>query len=117
MEKTGLGVWDDGGKTQQTHPVLKMAEYRSQANLIPIIRQHVRRGSNILSDCWRAYVRSLNRLGYNHQTVNHTNNFVDPHTGCHTQHIERVLQTIKGQVWRLRVYNLKKHLHFIEWMY
>ncbi|XP_028970911.1 uncharacterized protein LOC105030231 isoform X2 [Esox lucius] len=83
-------------KHNRRRPILKMVKDRSQETLIPIIRRHVRRGSTILSDCWRAYVRSLNRLGYNHQTVNHTNNFVDPQSGYHTQHIERAWQTIKG---------------------
>ena len=89
-------------KHNRWHSVLKMVENRSQETLIPIIRQHVRRGSTILGECWRAYVRSLNRQGCNPQTVNHTNNFVDPRSACHTQDIERGCQTIKGKVWRLR---------------
>jgi hypothetical protein len=39
------------------------------------------------SDEWRAY-RKLNKIGYAHFTVNHTENFVDPKTGTHTQLIK-----------------------------
>ena len=95
-------------KHNRRRSVLKMVENHSQTTLIPIIRRHVRSGSTILSDCWSVYVRSLNRLGYNHQTVDHTNNAVDPHTRCHTQHIERAWQTIKELVGKLKGIRTKK---------
>ena len=40
-----------------------------------------------MSDLWRAYNTVSNR-GYQHLTVNHSLNFVDPMTGAHTQNIE-----------------------------
>lgn len=102
-------------------PVLKLVPSRARTTLIPIIKRHVRSGSTIYSDSWRAYVQSLTKEGYHHYPVNHKNNFVDPHTGSHTQHIERYWQTIKGQVWRLRGNRTEKmltsHLKFIEWTY
>lgn len=102
-------------------PILKMVRSRAQRTLIPIIRKYVKRGSTIYSDSWRAYVRALNGHGYQHYPVNHSENFVDPNTGSHTQHIERAWQTIKGQVWRLRGNRSKKmlrgHLKIIEWTY
>lgn len=108
-------------KGDRRRPILRMVKNRSRATLIPILQRHVRPGSTVVSDCWRAYVRSLNGLGYNHLTVNHSENFVDPTSGCHTQHIERAWQTIKGQVWRLRGNRtkilLKDHLKFIEWTF
>jgi transposase-like protein len=101
--------------------VLKLVPSRARTTLIPIIKRHVRSGSTIYSDSWRAYVQSLTTERYHHYPVNHKNNFVDPQTGSHTQHIERYWQTIKGQVWRLRGNRtekiLKSHLKFIEWTY
>lgn len=47
-------------------PILKIVKKRSKQTLIPIIRRHVRRGSTIFSDCWRAYVQALPRHGYRH---------------------------------------------------
>ena len=40
-----------------------------------------------MSDEWAGY-RSLSQQRYHHITVNHTEHFVDPVTGCHTQTIE-----------------------------
>ena len=71
-----------------------------------------------VSDEWRAY-RILPALGYDHHTVNHSRWYVDPHTGAHTQHIERAWRTYKEQVWRLRGNRtdslLSDHLEVIEW--
>ena len=53
--------------------------------------------------------------------VNHSQNYVDPQTGLHTQNIERAWQTYKREVWRMRgnrsEKTLKKQLSFIEWTY
>ncbi|XP_048013853.1 uncharacterized protein LOC125246826 [Megalobrama amblycephala] len=100
-------------------PILKIVKNRSRKTLIPIIRRHVRRGSTVFSDCWRAYAQALPRHGYRHFTVNHSENFVDPITGCHTQHIERAWQSIKSQVNKHRgnksTQLLKEHLRCIQW--
>ena len=36
-------------------------------------------GTTIISDCWKSY-NCLNNEGFQHLTVNHTYNFVDPDT-------------------------------------
>ncbi|KAL4147831.1 hypothetical protein QTP88_002170 [Uroleucon formosanum] len=48
------------------------------------------------SYCWRAYNAILDN-GYEHFTVNHSSNFVDPSTHAHTQGIERLWGSAK---WR-----------------
>lgn len=68
---------------------------------MPLIAHHVKPGSTIISDEWRAY-RILPALGYQHHTVNHSQAYVDVHTGAHTQHLERAWRTYKDNVWRLR---------------
>ena len=65
-------------------PVLKMVRDRSRNTLMPLIRKHIRRGSTVYSDCWRAYHPALNAEGYRHLSVNHREHFVDLLTGCHT---------------------------------
>lgn len=54
-------------------------EDRTAATLLPIINHYVTPGSLVWTDCFRSYA-SLRRQ-YDHQTVNHSYNFVDPVTG------------------------------------
>ncbi|XP_059361248.1 uncharacterized protein LOC132098949 [Carassius carassius] len=107
-------------KGQRRRPVLRLVERHSRNHLLPIIRQHIRQVSTILSDEWRSY-RALSNLGYRHYSVNHSRYFVDPNHGGHTQNIERAWLTYKSQIWRMRGNRteklLKEHLCFIEWTY
>ena len=50
---------------------------RSAGTLLKIIKDRVKPGSTIISDCWRAY-DCLESEGYQHLKVNHSLNFVDP---------------------------------------
>ena len=60
---------------------------RDAATLLPVIQQYVLPGSTIVSDCWRAY-NTLPQLGYQHLTVNHNIQFVNPQNDACTNHIE-----------------------------
>ncbi|KAG9273517.1 hypothetical protein AMEX_G12668 [Astyanax mexicanus] len=110
-----------GVREQRRRPILRLVEKRSRRHLLPIIRKHVRRGSTIISDQWRAYMGALHNAGYTHFSVNHKRWFVDPQSGGHTQHLERAWGIYKGQIWRLRGNRteklLKEHLSVIEWTY
>ena len=52
-----------------------------------------------MSDLWRAY-NCLNDEGYDHRTVNHSLNFVDPDTGAHTQGTENTWWGMKRGLLR-----------------
>lgn len=67
---------------------------RDAATLFPIIQQNISPGTTINSDKWKAYAR-LNSSGFYHFTVNHSENFVDPVTGAHTQTIESSWRPLK----------------------
>lgn len=56
----------------------------------------------LISDEWRAYRSALRDMGYTHFTVNHSQWFVDPYTGAHSQHLERTWLTSKRKIWKLR---------------
>ena len=61
---------------------------RDARTLLTIIQRHVQPGSLVYTDEWAAYRQMQRVLGFNHQTINHSVNFVDPITGVHTQHAE-----------------------------
>ncbi len=59
---------------------------RSRATLHGVLEELVERGSVIWTDEWAGY-RGLDRIGYVHQTVNHSERNVEPITGANTQTI------------------------------
>lgn len=67
---------------------------RDADTLLPLIEKHVEQGTTIMTDKWRAY-SALSRKGYFHFTVNHSQNFVDPNSGAHTQTIEASWRSLK----------------------
>ena len=64
---------------------------RSAATLMPIIQNSILPGTTVISDLWRAY-GGINAIGFNHSTVNHSINFVDPETRAHIQNVENTWQ-------------------------
>jgi len=64
-----------------------VVEKLDAATLIPIIKKNVVLGSEIVSDEWKAY-NSLKKEGFILYTVNHSENFVNPSNGKHSQLIE-----------------------------
>ncbi|KAF0709048.1 DDE Tnp IS1595 domain-containing protein [Aphis craccivora] len=87
---------------------------RTKETLSTAIRQYIKVGTTIYSDCWRGYdTDELTREGYTHSTVNHSNNFVDPVTGVHTQHIERVWGTTK---WRNKKHRGTRRHHLESYL-
>jgi len=67
---------------------------RTADTLMTIIRDRIEPGTTVISDSWAAY-RDLGSQGYRHRTVNHSIQFVDPHTGDHTNTIESTWRRVK----------------------
>ncbi|XP_031337094.1 uncharacterized protein LOC116166307 [Photinus pyralis] len=63
------------------------------------LREHIRPGTTIISDCWRS-CQCSGAEGFRHVTVNHSLTFVDPDTGAHTQNIERLWRDVRGGIPR-----------------
>lgn len=90
-------IWVFGGICRQTGErfIFQVPE-RSSDYLIPLIQVYIKEESIIHSDGWAAY-NEINKLPqkYEHFVVNHSQNFVDPLTGCHTQSVERMWREVK----------------------
>lgn len=83
------GVWIFGlvERTPARRVIMVKVKKRDKTTLISKIIQYVVKGSIIMSDKWGGYI-DVELNGYEHRTVNHSTNFVDPETGAHTQTIE-----------------------------
>ena len=92
-----------------TKSFMMVVDDRSAATLVPIIQTYIRPGTLIISDEWRAY-STLSTLGYTHQTVNHSQNFVNPTTGAHTNSVEGYWSCVKRQMRRQGVMNTSSDL-------
>ena len=90
---------------------------RTERTLLEIIRERIKTGTTIISDMHRAYY-NLSQYGYNHLTVNHSQNFVDPLTGAHTQTIESIWGALKQFLRRIGR-NLGPHIeeYMAEFLY
>jgi hypothetical protein len=90
--------WYFGGHyVKQQKRFIIPVDARDKATLQPLIRKHIHAGSKINSDEWGAYC-DLTSHGWDHVTVNHSKNFVDPVTGAHTQGVERFRNRIKRKL-------------------
>ncbi|GAA50963.1 hypothetical protein CLF_105314, partial [Clonorchis sinensis] len=72
---------------------------RTAVTLMDTIQACIAPGSIIISDIWASYegIETMIDMNHTHQTVNHTENFVDPTTGAPTQTIESVWHVCKMQ--------------------
>ena len=93
------GQWVFGGVCGDTRECFMVSvEQRDSATLLAIIKERILPGTTIISDCWKAY-SCLEHEGYQHLTVNHSVNFVDPKDrATHTNNMERLWRDTKGRV-------------------
>ena len=106
------GQWVFGGVCRETRSCFMVpVEKRDTDTLLAIIKDKIEPGTTIISDCWKAY-NCLSDSGFKHLTVNHSINFVDPHTHAHTNTVERLWREIKSKV---PLYGRKKK-HFVGYL-
>ena len=75
---------------------------RAKETLTSIITKHVAAGTVIWTNEFPAY-KSVSSLGHTYQTANHSQKYIDPVTGVHTQRIKRVWIDSKSWYKRLGV--------------
>ena len=111
------GQWVFGAICHETKEFfVTTVENLDKKTLLPIICERIRPRSIIFSDCWKAY-STLNTLEYEHQTVNHKYNFVDPTTYAHTQNIEILWWQIKRNLPSTHSYHDQLYLHLSKYMW
>ncbi len=76
---------------------------RDALSLLNIIYKHFEPGTYIISDCWKAYheIKSFDK-SFEHLTVNHRLDFVDPVTQAHTNGVESIWNSAKTQFKTMR---------------
>eukprot|EP00731_Ephydatia_muelleri_P029566 Em0021g89a len=100
------GHWVFGGIERGSGECfLVEVEKRDAATLLPLIYQHVRPVSTVLSDEWSSYSQLTAITGYTHLAVNHSLHFVDPTTGAHTQSVEAMWSCCKQMMREEKVMN------------
>jgi len=110
------GQWVFGGVERESgETFLVPVPDRTADTLMTIIRDWIEPGTTVISDSWAAY-RNLGTQGYTHRTVNHSMQFVNPHTGAHTNTILGTWRSVKaflGQYNRGEDYEL----HLAHYMF
>jgi hypothetical protein len=97
------GIWVVGGIERKDDTIPRIfacsTEDRTKETLTQIIKNNVKKGSIIFTDCWKGYSdEELKNNGFLHDTVNHCYYFVDPVTFVHTNTIEGLWSGIKRNI-------------------
>jgi transposase-like protein len=94
------GVWVLGGieRTPEKRVFVITVPNRNEVTLLHAISQYVYSGSIIYTDMWKGYLNILYQNQMQHFTVNHSQNFVDPITGIHTNTVEGMWNGIKMNI-------------------
>lgn len=82
----GLAQRKENNKGQKCY--MQIVPDREAPTLLSIVFEKCLKGSIIYSDCWSSYNKISKLNEYQHQTVNHSYNFLDPDTGTCTNLIE-----------------------------
>lgn len=107
--------WVFGGLCRETgDKFLVRVPNRGAKTLMEQIQLHIKPGTTIMSDCWKGYkTAELEEAGFQHFTVNHRYNFVDPETGANTQQVERMWGSAK---WRNKRQRGTARQHFDSYL-
>ena len=90
------GVWVFGGIDREMKDCFfKCVENRTAETLVKIIKDNIKPGTTIISDCWKAY-SSLKDEGFQHLTVNHSIEFKNEETGACTNTTESTCRALKN---------------------
>ena len=77
--------------------VFRVPDRQRETLVTRLVREFVEPGTVIMSDKFSPYF-NLNDVGYIHLMVNHSENFVDPYTGAHSNTIEGLWSQVKRKL-------------------
>jgi transposase-like protein len=112
------GVWIIAGVelTSQRKIFLVRVQDRTADTILDIIARHVKPGSIIHTDMFKSHAQITPRLGFVHETVNHSQNFTNPTNGVNTNAIEGNNNALKIMIKpRNRTKNIEDHLMEFIW--
>ena len=116
--------WVFGGYcSDQKKGFLQFVDEKDSKTILPLIMDNIAAGSIIHSDGWAAYGGSkVTDLPvdppYQHFVVNHSEHFVDPESGAHTNHVEVYWRHAKEKLKRMygcHSSQLASHLDEFMW--
>ena len=112
------GQWVFGGIEAETRKCyLVPVKDRSESTLMRIIKKWIEPGSLIVSDCWKSYGK-LSQNGYTHETVNHSEEFVNEkgfHINKQDGHWRQMKTTLP--IFRARKEHFSSSLAEFMWRY
>jgi hypothetical protein len=113
------GVWmfgcvERGGNSSRCC-VIPVAS-RDEATLLGEIKKFITPGTTILSDCWKAY-SNLEKHGYIHRTVNHSEGFKNPVDGTNTNAIEGLWSLVRRSLPKFGTTKNNYASYMCEFMY
>jgi transposase-like protein len=76
----------------------EVVHQRDATTLLDVISRHVAADSIVFTDLWRGYAQLGALLNVEHRTVNHSEHFVNPDDGTHTNTTEGTWNGIKLKI-------------------
>ncbi|KAG0428492.1 hypothetical protein DMUE_5817 [Dictyocoela muelleri] len=111
-------IWVFGGvESVSKKCFFRIVEARDKPTLQILIDINVKKGSEVVSDMWRAYI-GLEEKGFLHFTVNHSKEWINKKTGKHTQKIENLWMIAKKKIHKdygINANRLQMHLDKFAW--
>ena len=89
---------------------------RDEPTLTALIRKHVKPGTTLITDGWKAYC-NIADYGYEHYDVIHDENFIDPKTGANTQIVESTWRAMNRRLLRGGIPNDDIPMHLCEFLW
>jgi len=113
------GVWVLGGveRTRERKLFMVTVADRSAETLELEILRHVLPGSIVVTDLWKGYSQLWAKFGFDHLTVNHSENFVDPETLACTNTIEGTWAGVKIAIPRRNRVRKDFEEHLFEYIW